>query len=77
MDDRYDMFPERVSTDYTVLTSGEPSWNEVLDRYRIDLVLWERKQALASIVSADSRWEVIHRTKKWVVAARRGQPSGG
>lgn len=70
IDDRYDMYPRRVADDYTALLRGRSSWERVLDRWRIDAVLWERDAPLATLLAASGDWRVVHRTKGWVVAVR-------
>jgi len=70
MDDRYDMYPARVSKDFLALDEGRPRSLSILDRHRIDVVLWDRHKPLAALVSLDPRWRVVHRTKRWIVAER-------
>jgi hypothetical protein len=70
VDDRYDMYPERVAGDYTALLRGRPSWKRVLDRWRIDAVLWQRDTPLASLLAESEGWRTVRRTKSWVVAVR-------
>ena len=70
MDDRYDMYPISVSSDFLALDEGPPRSLSILDRHRIDVVLWDRHKPLAALVSLDPHWRVVHRTKKWLVAER-------
>ena len=71
MDDRYDMYPVRVSSDFLDLNEGVSESLAILDRYRIDVVLWERKKPLAGMLALDTaHWRVVHTTKKWIVAER-------
>jgi hypothetical protein len=71
-DDRFDMYPEAVSEASFDLLAGRPDYQAILDRYRVETVLWERKLPLASLLRADRRWRVVHTTPKWLVATRRG-----
>jgi hypothetical protein len=75
IDDRADVFPAAVEKDYGTLLSGGPGWQAVLDRYRFDVVLWPRAEALASLVSEDPGWTVRIRDRRWVVAVRNGHAS--
>jgi hypothetical protein len=70
MDDRYDMYPISVSSDFLALDEGRPRSLSILDRHHIDVVLWDRHKPLAALVSLDPHWRVVHGTKKWLVAER-------
>jgi hypothetical protein len=70
MDDRYDMYPTSLSDDYFSLRKGEAASLQILDRYGIDVVVWENEQPLSTILSLDSAdWTRIYRdddTSVWV-----------
>ncbi len=70
IDDRADVFPAAVERDYGVLLTGSEGWQAVLRRYRFDVVLWPRSQALASLIAEDPGWKVRLSDRKWVVAVR-------
>jgi hypothetical protein len=70
VDDRYDMFPVAVSTDYRSLLSGKPESLGVLDRYGVDVVLWDRTLPLATILRVSGRWQPVFRDDDWVVYRR-------
>jgi hypothetical protein len=70
IDDRYDMFPLGVSKDYLTLLGGKPGALGVLDRRKIDLVLWERNKPLATILAHDDHWREIYRKDSWVIFQR-------
>jgi hypothetical protein len=70
VDDRADVFPPAVEKDYGVLLSGSAGWQKVLARYRFDVVLWPRSEALASLISEDRGWTVRMSDRHWVVAIR-------
>jgi hypothetical protein len=74
IDDRADVFPPAVEKDYGVLLSGSAGWRQVLARYRFDVVLWPRSEALASLISEDSGWKVQMSDRHWVVAVRTRRP---
>ena len=71
IDDRADVFPPAVERDYGILLSGSEGWQTVLARYRFDVVLWPRADALASLIAEDPGWKVRISDRKWVVAVRR------
>jgi len=70
IDDRADVFPPAVEKDYGILLSGSEGWKAVLARYRFDVVLWPRSEALASLIAEDPGWTVRISDRHWVVAVR-------
>ena len=74
-DDRFDMYPRAVGESAFDLLAGRPNYQAILDRYRVDSVLWEKKLPLAVVLRADRRWRVVHSTKSWVVVTRAGRGS--
>lgn len=71
IDDRVDLYPDAVIEDFLVLRSGDPGWDDVLDRRQIDAVLWERKAPLAQILTLDPDWSLPYQDDDWIVACRR------
>ena len=72
-DDRFDMYPRAVGEAAFDLLAGRPDYEAILDRYRVDSVLWEKKLPLAVVLRADRRWRVVHITRSWVVVTRAGR----
>lgn len=70
IDDRYDMFPPAVSRDYRTLLTGGPGALDVLDRRRVDVVLWDRTLPLSGLLQATGRWQELLRDEDWLVFAR-------
>jgi hypothetical protein len=70
VDDRYDMYPLSVSRDYRKLLRGEPDSLAILDRRRVDVVLWNRTLPLANILAGNSGWRETFRDGDWVVLQR-------
>ena len=56
-DDRFDMYPLDVLRDLFRFSDADPSWPDILDRRRIDVVLWPRRAPIVGLLAADSRWE--------------------
>jgi hypothetical protein len=71
IDDRVDMYPVTVSEDYAKLLNGTPGARQVLDRWHIDAVLWERDHALVEVLRASQRWRTAFSRGEWVVLVRR------
>jgi hypothetical protein len=70
IDDRVDMYPVKVTKDYVALLHGEPDALAILDRRRVDVVLWDKELPLATILGASSDWRRVHRQGDWVVYVR-------
>lgn len=70
IDDRVDMYPAEVSKDYVSLLRGRPGALERLDRYGIDVVLWDRQLPLIQIMTASGKWREVFRDHDWVVYQR-------
>jgi hypothetical protein len=75
VDDRVDVFPAPVEAAYGTLLRGSAGWRGVLDRRRVEAVLWPRDLPLAHLVARDRRWAVVVRDRRWVVAVRVGAPA--
>lgn len=76
-DDRVDMLPRDLVEDGLVLLRGRSEWRSVLERRGTTLVVWERRQPLASLLAADPGWRVLYSDTDWVVACRRGSCPAG
>jgi hypothetical protein len=70
IDDRYDMFPEKVIYDFFDLSSGARNWAKVLDRYDVEVVVWPRREPLTQLIERSGDWTVIHRDDGWVAFVR-------
>ncbi|HUQ63989.1 MAG TPA: hypothetical protein VM121_09560 [Acidimicrobiales bacterium] len=70
IDDRYDMFPVGVSKDYLTLLGGKPGALGVLDRRKVDVVLWQRSKPLATILGQNEHWREIYDKDGWVIYER-------
>ena len=70
VDDRYDMYPEQVIQDYLVLLDGEDGWDDVLERYGADAVVWPKEEELVASMSRSSTWRRAFVEENWVVFVR-------
>lgn len=59
IDDRAEVMPPRVIGDYVDLLGGERNWEEILDRYGAEVVLWEEDEELADALGESTEWEVV------------------
>jgi hypothetical protein len=71
MDDRYDMYPRPVIDDYIKFSDADKTWREILDRNRVDVVLWRVNQPIVRLMEADPGWATAHTDKRAVVLVRR------
>jgi hypothetical protein len=71
IDDRVDMYPSGVVNDFLTVLRGRPGWEDVLARDRIDVVVWDAHEPLASLVAADPEWRIPYADGRWIVACRR------
>ena len=55
LDDRYDMYPIQVIDDYTDVADGHPNWEQVLDKYRVQVVVWQPKRALSQLLAESAQ----------------------
>ena len=70
IDDRVDMYPTSVSRDYRTLLAARPGSLDVLDRHRIDVVLWDRTFPLTALLQASGGWRQIFEDGDWLVLRR-------
>jgi hypothetical protein len=77
IDDRYDMYPIELSKEYEKLLRATPGAAEILDRRKVDVVLWDRRQPLVALLRASGKWVTVYRDGDWVVLRRTAPPTGG
>ena len=70
VDDRYDMYPLSVTRAYKSLQKGGIDALDVLDRYRVDVVLWKRTEPLVGELATHPGWREEFRKADWVVLTR-------
>jgi hypothetical protein len=70
-DDRYDMYPIQVNHDYTAIAAVGPAWKDLLDRYRVDVVMSPSKSALVQALAERPDWTPIYTDKTATVYVRR------
>jgi hypothetical protein len=71
VDDRYDMYPTAVTHDFIRFSDADRRWSEILDRNRIELIVWHRDQPISLLLDADPRWERVYGDKLASVYVRR------
>jgi hypothetical protein len=55
------VFPEGVWQDQITVLSARPSWNTILDRYQVNMIVFDPQMCheLAGKVREDSRWQIV------------------
>ena len=62
-DDRYDMYPVDMTAAYNKILDLKPGWDQVLDQYRINLVVWPRDGAVVQALEHLPGWRQVRRDK--------------
>jgi len=70
IDDRYDMFPAEVAGDYRSMNKGGAEALSLLDKYHVDVILWNRQEPLATVLAASGAWTQVFRDGDWAVWRR-------
>jgi hypothetical protein len=70
IDDRYDMYPVKVSDDYRDLLRAEPPALRILEDRMVDAVLWNRDAPLTNLLLVSGRWREAYADERWVVLRR-------
>jgi hypothetical protein len=60
MDDRYELHDRSLVRDYATLANGKPGWSAVLDKYGIDVVLWQRDSAFVAMLATSPDWRIAY-----------------
>jgi len=63
IDGRSDMYGEAIAKEYYKVTRCEPGWEQVLDKYRIDLILYEAASNLSHYLGKKDEWGLIYADK--------------
>jgi hypothetical protein len=70
IDDRYDMYPPKVTSAAEVLAGGRSDVGGVLDEWHIDTVLWSLNQALPAELLTLGGWHETWVDAQWAVLER-------
>lgn len=74
IDDRVDMYPLGVSYEYEDLLYGHGNALRILDRNKVDVILWDRTLPLVVIAKASGAWHQVFTKNGWAVLVRNGAP---
>jgi hypothetical protein len=70
VDDRFELHDAALMADYVALVRARRDWRAVLDRYAIDVVLWEHDHPLAELLELDPGWDEAFTVDGWSVFCR-------
>ena len=71
-DDRFDMYPRRIFSDFVTVSEVRPGWRSVLDEHDVETVVWARSRALTQALRATGDWRVVYEDERFVAFVRRG-----
>ncbi len=72
-DDRYDMYPIALTAAYNKILDLQPGWEQVLNQYRINIVVWPEDGAVVQVLEHLPGWKEV-RTDKVATTFIRTQP---
>ncbi|MEZ5244076.1 MAG: hypothetical protein R2707_03195 [Acidimicrobiales bacterium] len=75
IDDRFELHDASLVEDYLTLLDGGPEWNEVLERYDAEAIVWPREGVLTELATGIAGWSEVWSDDDWVVLCAPGHPS--
>ena len=63
VDDRHDLYGERFLKQYLGAIQVESGWEQVLDEWRVNVILLPSESALANVLRESLHWRVIYKDK--------------
>ncbi len=60
IDGRQDPYPAQVVKGYFKISGSDPRWREIMDKYRIGVVVFQTNSSLSALLSEDSEWALIY-----------------
>ncbi len=70
VDDRYNLYPVQIVTDMLMLLNGSNDWHAVLERYRIEVVVWPAQRLAVEALEREPGWSRVFRDGQAIVYAR-------
>ena len=67
IDDRVDMYPEKISADYRRLLDGHPRSAEIVGKAGVEAVVWERDRPLVALLEAAGWERTSDDGERWLV----------
>lgn len=73
IDDRHDLYGERVLQQYLEVVHVGPQWSDVLDRWQVNLVLAPKQSPLTNILKESQQWKRDYEDQTAVLFERAGK----
>jgi len=61
---------DQLLNDYEDVQTLRPDWEQVLDRYGVDYIVYNRGEPLANVLALDPRWKLVHQDPVAVIYVR-------
>ncbi len=65
-DGRTQVYGDKLLREYCNVQSIEPGWQNVLEKYKVNFILWRREKPLTQILIRDTNWRLIYQDD-WAV----------
>lgn len=72
VDGRNDMYPEAILNDYSAIRSADPGWQQIVDQYRVDALLFLPDAPIVKGVAQAAGWCEVYRDPRQVLLRRCG-----
>lgn len=73
IDAQTDFYGEKLTQDYLTVEHVEPGWQDVLDRYHVNWVLYDTNSSLSSILQRDPGWQVVYTDQTATIFVRKAK----
>jgi len=70
IDDRFELHDDALVEDYLLVLAGGAGWQDVLERYDADAMLWKSDTAIVELVREVAGWREIWDADGWTVLCR-------
>ncbi len=72
VDSRIEVIPAGAWDDHVALSRGDPSWQSILDRWRVTVVVASREEqaALIPLIQASPAWTVVYQDADGLIFVR-------
>lgn len=65
-----ELMGDPLLNDYEDVQTLRPDWQQVLDRYRVDYIVYNRGEPLANVLALDPRWKLVYEDSVAVIYVR-------
>jgi hypothetical protein len=70
LDTRYDMYGSKIVDEYDVISMGQPGWQNLLDKYKVEMVCFFVKSRIADLLREEPEWRMVYSDSRTVVFER-------